>query len=111
MYAEADLYVLPSTGEFASISQLEAMSCSLPVIVSDTNGTGDCVNDGENGYQFKDKDFDDLYSKLQLIISDRGKLSQMGDASYRIVQDKYCFAKYKSAIEQIVNETVGEVKR
>lgn len=110
MYAEADIYVLPSTGEFASISQLEAMSCSLPVIVSDTNGTGDCVTDDENGYRFKDKDFDDLYNKLNLIITDRDKLIQMGDASYRIVQDKYCFAKYKNAIEQIVNNT-GEVKR
>ena len=59
-YSNADLFILPSTAEFASVSQLEAMSYSLPVIVSDTNGTSCYIENGKNGYLFKDMDENNL---------------------------------------------------
>lgn len=60
LYAETDVFVLPSTGEFASVSQLEAMSYSVPVIVSDTNRTACCVEDGVTGFLMKDNDEKEL---------------------------------------------------
>lgn len=100
-YCLADIFVLPSTGEFASVSQLEAMSYSLPVIVSDTNGTSCYVEDGVNGYLFRDNDISDLQTKITAIISDRGRLTDMGSQSYRLVCEKYSFDNYKNKIEQL----------
>lgn len=101
-YRSADLFVLPSTGEFASISQLEAMSYSLPVIVSDTNGTACYIEEGKNGYLFKDKDAEELKEKITKIISDRENVLQMGAYSYLLVKEKYSFSKYQEKIEQLI---------
>lgn len=100
-YRAADLFVLPSTGEFASVSQLEAMSYSLPVIVSDTNGTACYIEDGQNGCLFKDKNIKDLKAKITDIIADKDKLIQMGNHSYRLVYEKYSFGNYRKQIEEL----------
>ncbi|MCM1264048.1 MAG: glycosyltransferase family 4 protein, partial [Butyrivibrio sp.] len=103
-YRSADLFVLPSTGEFASISQLEAMSYSLPIIVSDTNGTACYIEDGKNGYLFKDKDAEDLKEKIIKIISDRENIRHMGAFSYLLVNEKYSFANYQAEIEKLIEK-------
>ena len=101
-YCAADLFVLPGNGEFASISQLEAMSYSLPVIVSNTNGTACYVENGKNGYLFKNKNPDDLKEKILKIITDRESMLQMGAYSYRLVQEKHSFSNYQEKIEPLI---------
>ncbi len=107
-YLAADLYVIPSTLEMASVSQLEAMSYSLPVICSDTNGTSCYVENGVTGYQFRDCDEADLSGKLDAMLSDRDRMLSMGAAGYRAVVEKYNFDKYFDTImgmrERIVQE-------
>ena len=103
-YRKADLFVLPSTRERASVSQLEAMSCSLPVVCSNTNGTANYVQDGVNGFLFRDNDADDLRNKLEMLLSDRGKLLEMGKNSYMLVCDKYQFIQYYEKIREIIRD-------
>lgn len=100
-YLTADLYVIPSTREMASVSQLEAMSYSLPVICSDTNGTACYVEDGITGYQFKDCDQSDLQCKLGAMLSDRERMKAMGAAGYRAVATKYNFENYYRTVMQM----------
>ena len=97
-YLAADLYVIPSTLEMASVSQLEAMSYSLPVISSDTNGTSCYVENGVTGYWFRDCDEADLSGKLDAMLSDRERMLSMGAAGYRAVVEKYNFDKYFDTI-------------
>lgn len=101
-YKRADFFILPSTGEFASISQLEAMSYSLPVIVSDTNGTSCYVESGINGYLFEDNDAKSLEKCIIEVISDRNKLKKMGENSYRLVLEKYSFEQYRKRIVELI---------
>lgn len=100
-YLAADLYVIPSTREMASVSQLEAMSYSLPVICSDSNGTACYVEDGITGYHFKDCDQSDLQRKLGAMLSDRGRMKAMGAAGYRAVATKYNFERYYETIMEM----------
>ncbi len=100
-YMAADLYVIPSTLEMASVSQLEAMSYSLPVIVSDTNGTACYVEDGVTGYQFKDCDAENLLQKVDQMLSDRKRMLRMGAAGYDAVTEKYNFDRYYEAVTQM----------
>lgn len=101
-YKDADIYVIPSTREMASVSQLEAMSFSLPVICSDTNGTASYVEDGVTGYQFRDCDKQDLYKKLELLVSDKERICRMGAAGYLAVKQKYHFQRYYDGIQEIL---------
>lgn len=101
-YEQADVFALPSTGEFASVSQLEAMSVSLPVICSDTNGTSCYISEGVNGYLFTDKDYEDFKEKIKLLISDKSVIKEMGKESYRLVMEEYSFANYKQRLVEIL---------
>lgn len=105
-YLAADVYVIPSTLEMASVSQLEAMSYSLPVICSDTNGTACYVEDGVTGYQFLDCDEEDLLEKLDGMLSDKNRMKEMGTAGYRALAEKYNFDKYFASIMQIREKIV-----
>ncbi len=109
-YLAADLYVIPSTLEMASVSQLEAMSYSLPVICSDTNGTACYVEDGVTGYWFKDCDEEDLQCKMDQMLSDRERMLRMGAAGYRAVVEKYNFERYYEAVMRMREEILCEKK-
>lgn len=103
-YEQADIFALPSTGEFASVSQLEAMSVSLPVICSDTNGTSCYISEGVNGYLFKDNNYDDFKEKIELLLHDKEMIKAMGKESYRLVMEEYSFANYKERLVEILKK-------
>jgi glycosyltransferase involved in cell wall biosynthesis len=109
-YLAADLYVIPSTLEMASVSQLEAMSYSLPVICSDTNGTACYVEDGVTGYLFRDCDQADFLDRLDAMLSNRERMLSMGEAGYRAVVEKYNFKSYYDTVtgmrEKILRENL-----
>ena len=104
LYAGTDVFVIPSTLEMASVSQLEAMSYSVPVICSDTNGTSCYVENGRDGYLFKDCDSDDLYDKLVKMLDSRSGIRQMGRFAYEDVISKYLFRNYYDGIMKILND-------
>lgn len=98
LYRKTDLFVLPSTKEPASISQLEAMAFSLPVICSDTNGSACYVRDGKNGRLFRDNDEQELRKVIEELLVNRDLLIKMGEESYRIIQEECSFQKYYEGI-------------
>lgn len=101
LYCQSDIFVLPSTKERASIAQLEAMSCSLPVICSDTNGSACYIKAGVNGYLFKDDDRNDLKVKIGYLLKNKKQISIMGQAGYSMVKNQYNFENYYKAIMAI----------
>ncbi len=104
-YLAADMYVIPSTREMASVSQLEAMSYSLPVICSDANGTACYVEDGVTGYLFRDCDLQDLTGKLGKMLSDRTQMKHMGAAGYRALATKYNFDTYFGTVQAMLGNS------
>ena len=97
-YAKHDLFVLPSRDEPAAVSPLEAMSHSLPVICSDSNGTQCYIRPGENGYVFSTDDADDLVNCIERVISDRASLVEMGARSYELVVSEHSPERYVDAL-------------
>ena len=83
IYSMADLFVMSSgIGETWGLSVNEAMNFSLPVIVSSTCGSSfDIVENGMNGYVFREGDIDALTDSLQSIVKDAMLREKMGTAS------------------------------
>ena len=102
IYERTDLFVLPSTLEPASISQLEAMAFSIPVICSDTNGSACYVENGHNGYLFRDNEEKSLKEAMEKIIKDPGLLKEMGRNSYQDVKEKYQFENYYEGVMECI---------
>ena len=103
-YQRADVYVVPSTGEPASITVIEAMAFSVPAISGSDNGTASYIDYGKTGYVFEDNNKSDLKDKLEKIVCDRDNLMQMGAAGYQHVKDHFQFKNYFEKIEMIFQE-------
>lgn len=104
LYLKNDLFVIPSTDEPASVSQLEAMSFGLPAIVSDSNGTACYTTDGDNGYRFRDMDGEDLEEKISRIVTEREVLRHMADRAYQSIVKNNSFEIYYEGIQKIVDD-------
>jgi glycosyltransferase involved in cell wall biosynthesis len=103
-YQKADIFVLPSTGEPASVSIAEAMAYSIPVIGGTDNGTADYISDGITGAVFKDKDEKDLFDKMKAMLEDRTVIMNMGKAAYQDILDRFQFKDYYATICQIMSD-------
>lgn len=104
LYKNADLFVLPSTREPASVSQLEAMAFSVPVICSDTNGTACYVKEGINGYCFTDNSKTDLEKVLVKCLSEPERLRTMGENGYKEIEENCRFDIYFEKVIQCMKK-------
>ncbi len=64
VYQAGDLLVLLSSFDTFGMVVTEAMASGLPVLVSDTVGAKDLVNDGENGFVVNRNNVEELCSKI-----------------------------------------------
>jgi len=100
-YKKHDVFALPSVDEPFSISPIEAMACSLPAIVSDTNGAKWCVQNGENGFVVESNNQIDLENAL-LYFTDSKKIKYCRKRAYTYVDlnhsSKVFYTLFKSAI-------------
>ena len=63
-YKAADIFAFPSFIETFGIAIVEAMAAGLPVIVGDSDGSRDIIENGEWGLMFNPKDANDLADKI-----------------------------------------------
>ncbi len=101
-YKKADLFVLPSTGEPGSVTNLEGMAFSIPVICGEDNGTACYIKQGKTGYVFRDNDEDDLVEKMDSIVGDPNVLKKMGENAYRHVKKHFQFDSYYEKVGRIM---------
>ncbi len=103
-YEQADVYVIPSTQEAATITVIEAMAFSIPAICGSDNGTASYIDEGNNGYVFEDNDKEDYKKKLEMIVCDRGNIPKMGRAGYQTVLNNHQFRNYYDVVEEIMGK-------
>lgn len=101
-YSAADLSILPSLMEATSISGLEAMAASLPLVGTRVGGIPVIIKDGENGYLCESENPEDLADKIdELLNSDYIK---MGYKSKEMVDTYFDWI-------EIAKKTLNEYKR
>ncbi len=104
IYKTADIFVLPSggPGETWGLSVNEAMSCGRAVLVSNKCGcSADLVQEGLNGYIFKNKDKADLLNKMTMLVMQRERLVDMGKKSLQIIES-WNYEKICAAVEDAI---------
>ena len=86
---ESDVFVLPSYREGVPKSTQEAMAIGRAVITTDVPGCRETVIDGVNGFIVPKWNSQALAEKMVYFIENPEKISEMGDESYKIAQDKF----------------------
>jgi len=104
--ARCTAFVLPSRTEAMGRVLLEAMAAGKPVIASSVDGIPFYVQDGETGYLFRSEDVNDLARKLELVLTDPGRASEMGRVGASVVRERYSEAAYAASFQRMVAETI-----
>jgi glycosyltransferase involved in cell wall biosynthesis len=95
-YREADLFILPTLSDGFALTQVEALACGLPVMVS--RNCGEVVIDGRSGVILPQLDVETLSSILRRLVAAPEELAQM--SSHAIVP-KEC------SLSEVSNQLLG----
>jgi len=103
-YSAADFSVLPSLMEATSISGLEAMASSLPLVGTRVGGIPDLIEAGSNGYLCEPADDRDLAGAISKLLD--CDLQALGAHSRKMVEENFAWpriaARTVSAYESVV---------
>src|SRR5438128_1412502 len=92
-YASADIFVFPSTTDTFGNVILEAQACGVPVIVSDSGGPKELVEDGMNGLITRSRDVEDFARAIRALVTDPALRERMG----RFARDRVIDLSWPSA--------------
>jgi glycosyltransferase involved in cell wall biosynthesis/predicted metal-dependent phosphoesterase TrpH len=101
-YASADVFVFPSTTDTFGNVILEAQACGLPVVVSDSGGPKELVEDKANGLITRSHDVEDFTRAIRALVTDSALRERMGESARNSVIDRSwprAFGKFWSATE------------
>lgn len=76
--AITDIYTQPSRTEGISLSIMEAMSASLPVVATNIGGIPEVVVDGFTGCLIEKENANDLADKLEKLIANSDLRKELG---------------------------------
>lgn len=88
---------------------LEAAACARPIIATDRPGCREAVDDGISGYLVKEKDAQDLISKMEKFMQlDRASRIEMGLAGRRKVEREF---NREIVVANYIEEIFGSAKK
>ena len=106
-YHMADLYISPSHVDGSSVSLMEALACGLPCLVSDIPGNKEWIEDGVNGWLFRDGDVDNLAAMISLALKNQKSFKKIGEAARKTAEEKADwkknFGKLLEAYEKVIS--------
>jgi glycosyltransferase involved in cell wall biosynthesis len=109
LFAEADVFVLPTLSDGFALTQLEAMSFGLPVIT--TPNCGEVVTHGSNGLIVPPRDSQALADAISSLEGNRPLLREMSVLALETVKEhRFSVAGYAEAVENAL-EALGRVAR
>ena len=95
-YAAMDISVLTSLSEGLSITILESMSHSLPVVATAVGGNPEVVVDGQTGFLVPPKDPQAFASRVVALLQDPALRRRMGEAGRRRIEEHFPMDKTAS---------------
>jgi len=87
-YASADIFVFPSTTDTFGNVIIEAQASGVPVVVSDSGGPKELVEDKANGLVTKSHDVDDFTRAVRTLVCDPALRQQMGERARESVVNR-----------------------
>ncbi len=101
-YASSDIFVFPSTTDTFGNVIIEAQASGVPVVVSDSGGPKELVEENENGLITKSHDANDLARAIRELVLDSDRRKRMGNHARESVINRTwpgAFRKFWAATE------------
>lgn len=89
LYAEADVFVLPTRGDCLALVLAEAMAASLPIITTRVGAQHEAVVEGESGFLIEQDDAAALRDRLQRLAANPALCRHMGNRSRQVGETRF----------------------
>jgi glycosyltransferase involved in cell wall biosynthesis len=89
LYAQCDIFVLPTRADCYSLVCMEALAAGLPLVVTGVGGIPDMVREGESGHLVNPDDAEGLGNALEALITDPERRKVMGLAARREAVERF----------------------
>ena len=108
-YNGADILLMPTVREGLPFAVLEAMSCGLPVVASNSSSLPELVVDGAGGYLSSVGDADRFAQNINRLARDYTQRTMMGEYNRARVLRKFTMqgmiTKYATLFEEVMAES------
>lgn len=105
VYSAHDVLILASYNEAIGMVVPEAMSCGLPVIVSDTSGANTYFENGKSGYLFKTFNYEDLAKKI-IEINKNKRTEKMGRIAEEHIKKNFDLKIIGKKMDSIIKKAI-----
>jgi glycosyltransferase involved in cell wall biosynthesis len=113
LYAEADVFVLPTRGDCLAVVLGEAMASRLPIITTRVGAHAEAVEEGRSGFVLEVDDVAGLCDRVQRFAADPELAARMGRRSRELGEERFDMAKNANRIAdllvQLAREPAGPV--
>jgi glycosyltransferase involved in cell wall biosynthesis len=106
-YHMADLYISPSHVDGSSVTLMEALASGLPCLVSDIPGNKEWIEDGVNGWLFRDGNVDDLTQKILNAIKNRKSFKTISESARQTAEQKADWKKNFGKLLEVYDKVVS----
>jgi len=107
LYAEADVFVLPTRADCSPVVLGEAMAASLPIVATRVAGVPEAVRDGETGFLIDRDDAGALRDRLERLASSPALRARMGRAAREFGEERFDMRKNANRIADVLVELSG----
>ncbi len=110
-YNAADVFVSPSALEGFGFTVGEAMSCGLPVVVSDRGALPELVANGEGGFVCRADDAGQLAGRLLELLGDASLRERFGRFNRERVDRQFRWERAARRVCEIYEDVLTDWKR
>jgi glycosyltransferase involved in cell wall biosynthesis len=106
LLAIMDILVLPSLFEGMPLTLIEASAMGVPMIASKVDGSSDVVIEGITGFLVEAKNSDELYARLQTLITNPHLRRSMSENATQYARNTFDMKKQIALLEDVYNSVV-----
>jgi glycosyltransferase involved in cell wall biosynthesis len=104
---QCDIFAMSSNTEGLSIATIEAMGLGKPVVVTNSGGPAEIVEDGKTGLLIPPQSADALAQGILRLIRDRELASVLGAAAKFAVRDRFCIKRSVKSYAELYRSCTG----
>jgi glycosyltransferase involved in cell wall biosynthesis len=106
VFANSDIFILPTLNDCFPLVLLEAMQYSMPVVSTFEGGIRDIVDDSVTGYLVQQKNIGELAEKLEILIKNRELRQQMGKAGRIKYETEFTSEIFERRVHEILLQVI-----
>ncbi len=111
LYSVADLFLMPSVAESFGLMAVEAMACSLPVIVTEGTALPGVTFAPECGITLKKGDTDSFVKTVTRLMSNPKECIKRGHLGRELAEKHYKIERYNKQMIQLYEEIYSKNKK